>query len=119
MSAKLIALLTILTLAGCAAVPAAQPASTPPPPMASAFGQPMQLMGMNAKALVAAFGQPRLDIQEPTMRKLQFANGTCVLDAYLYPPQPGKTPVVTYVDARLPTGKDTEVGGCTVALRVK
>ena len=120
MRAKPIALpLLILTVSGCAAVPAAQPVSAPPPPMASAYGQPVHVMGMDAKALIATFGQPRLDIQEPTMRKLQFANGKCVLDAYLYPPKEGKTPVVTYADARTPAGKDTEVGACTTALRVK
>lgn len=75
------------------------------------------LMGMDARHLVQQFGTPRLDIRESTMRKLQFANGRCVLDAYLYAPARGKEPVVTHVDARTPAGADTDPGACASALR--
>jgi len=106
--------------AACATVPPPQTTGAPPQqPMANAYGQPVQLMGMDAKALIATFGQPRLDIQEPTMRKLQFANGACVLDTYLYPQKGAKNPVVTYVDARLPNGKDAEAGACALALKAR
>ncbi len=74
-------------------------------------------MGMDARHLVQQFGTPRLDIRESSMRKLQFANGRCVLDAYLYTPARGKEPVVTHVDARNPAGADMDAGACASALR--
>jgi len=39
-----------------------------------------------------------------------------VLDAYLYPPGPGREPVVTHVDARLPSGDDIDRASCIAAL---
>ena len=53
------------------------------------------------------------------MRKLQFANGRCILDAYLYAPARGKEPVVTHVDARSPTGTDVDPAACATALQAK
>lgn len=75
------------------------------------------LTGMDARALQRQFGKPRLDIRDPTARKLQFANGRCILDAYLYPPAPDKEPVVTYVEARSATGGAFEGAACAKALR--
>src|SRR3546814_20487597 len=80
----------------------------PAGPPASAFTRPGPLIGSDAKQLMRLFGQPRLDIRESAMRKLQFANGRCVLDAYLYLPPQGKEPLVTHVDARTPTGTDVD-----------
>ncbi|KAK0357616.1 hypothetical protein LTR94_038769 [Friedmanniomyces endolithicus] len=60
------------------------------------------------------FGEPRLDIRETT-----FANGRCILDAYLYAPARGKEPVVTHVDARSPTGTDVDPAACATALQAK
>jgi len=112
------AVLLLLTMSGCAAIPATAPAVIPSPP-ASAYGKPVQVIGMDAKRLIAAFGQPRLDIRERSARKLQFTNGKCVLDAYLYTPAKGKEPAVTYADARLPDGRDTDVGVCAMGLATK
>jgi hypothetical protein len=110
----------LLTMTACAAVPSAPPPATlPPSPAASAYGKPAQVMGATAKHLISLFGQPRLDIRERTVRKLQFANGRCVLDAYLYSPAKGKEPVVTYVDSRLPDGRDADAGTCVTALSGK
>ncbi len=39
-----------------------------------------------------------------------------MLDAYLYPPAPGREPVVTHVDARLPSGEDIDRASCVAAL---
>ena len=115
----LIALLS-LPLAACGAgsvVP--QTGISPPPagPPASAFGKPGPLMGADARALTQMFGTPRLDIRETTVRKLQFANGRCILDAYLYAPAKGKEPQVTYVDSRLPTGQDAPLASCGITPR--
>lgn len=121
-----LAILLLLTLAACGA-------ATPPPkpirvaPVAVAVpvvrprpeSGPVDVIGRNARALIASFGQPRLDIREPTVRKLQFANGSCVMDAYLYAPDTGKEPVATHVDTRLPNGADTDPMTCADSLRKK
>ena len=53
-----------LAMSACAAVPKAAPPVAAPPPMASAYGKPVEVMGADAKRLIAMFGQPRLDIRE-------------------------------------------------------
>jgi hypothetical protein len=45
-----------------------------------------------------------------------FVGPACVLDAYLYPPDPTKEPVVTWLDARLPSGEDMDRASCVAAL---
>ena len=61
--------------------------------------------------------QPDLDLREGPARKLQFLGPACVLDAYLYPPRSGRgEPVVTYVDARQPDGRDMDRASCVAAL---
>lgn len=73
-------------------------------------------MGQSATRLQAMLGHPALDITEGYARKLQFANATCVLDVYLYPPAVGREGVVTHVDARLPDGRDYDANSCIAAL---
>src|SRR3546814_17131345 len=66
---------------------------------AAAYGKvPQALVGADARKLVDLLGRPRMDIRERTVRKLQFANGSCVLDAYLYNRKGKKEPLVTHVD---------------------
>lgn len=114
--------LAALALTGCvssAAVappPAVRPASATPRLPAAGLEN---IIGATRARLIAAWGQPRLDIVEGAARKLQFAGEACVFDAYLYPPQRGAEPVVTYVDARLPTGEDTDRARCAAALGVR
>ena len=107
-----------LTLGACAGTtPPPQPAAAVNPgPPASAFTRVGPLLGEDAKQLTRSFGTPRLDIREDAMRKLQFANSRCVLDAYLYPPAPGKEPVVTHVDARSPIGADVDPASIRTSL---
>ena len=88
-------------------------------PMGSAYGAPRALLGADARRLQSMFGPPRLDILDKSVHKLQFANGRCVLDAYLYAPAAGKAPVVTHVDARSPTGQDVDPTACANALQSK
>lgn len=112
--------LAALSLAACATVPPPRPAAAANPgPPASAFIKAGPLLGEDAKQLIRQLGTPRLDIREAAMRKLQFANSRCVLDAYLYPPAPGKEPVVTHVDARSPAGMDIDPASCAAALQVR
>lgn len=105
--------LTLLTGA-CATVPQTAPVQTVTPPVVSTSGLE-RVLGHNANALVALFGQPELDVREDQARKLQFAGPICVLDAYLYPKN-GREPVVTYLDARQPDGRDIDRASCVSAL---
>ena len=68
------------------------------------------------EVMSAYLGTPQQDVREDGARKLQFSNGTCILDAYLYPPSKGKEPVVTYVSTRLSDGKDTDRAACVNSL---
>ncbi|MGF7148208.1 hypothetical protein FHS96_001836 [Sphingomonas zeicaulis] len=108
-----------LLLAGCT-TGGPPPAVTPPPPVARpAVPAPIGLervMGKDARNLVALFGNPDQDTREPGARRLQFAGPICILDAYLYPPAKGQEPVVTYVDARQPNGRDIDRASCVAAL---
>jgi hypothetical protein len=105
-------------LAGCVAPvreTAAPPVRPPPPPVYSNNGLE-GVMGQNARALTALFGNPDLDVREGPARKLQFLGPACVLDAYLYPSREGAEPIVTHVDARLPDGRDMDRASCVAAL---
>ena len=112
-----------LPLAACGAgtvVPATRQPPPPAGPPASAFMKTGPLMGLDAKHLTQMLGTPRLDIRESTMRKLQFANGRCVLDAYLYPPKSGRgEPVVTYAETRQRDGSPIDQSSCAAALRIR
>lgn len=114
---KLIGTVLGLALSGCATAPSQPPAaqSAAPPPALNTLGLE-RVIGHNAAALTTLFGKPDLDIREESARKLQFASSICVLDAYLYPPKRGAEPVVTYVDARQPNGRDIDRASCVAAL---
>jgi hypothetical protein len=113
-----IALASILLVAGCAAPRPTAPV-TPPPPAVAAAPQAQErvaVVGMTAPELVSQFGSPALQIHEGTSLKLQFRAATCVLDAYLYPPANGGAARVTHIDARLPSGADTDAQACAAQL---
>lgn len=114
--AALASCLALALLTGCG--PTERPAATPAPPAsapAAAVGLD-RVMGHEAPALLALFGQPALDVREGPARKLQFRSSICVLDAYLYPPATGGEPKVTWIDARTPTGPDLDRASCIAAL---
>lgn len=76
------------------------------------------VIGADGAALTRQFGTPRLDVIEGDARKLQFSGRACVLDIYLYPPQPGAAPRASYVDARRTSdGRDVDRAACVAALR--
>ncbi|AKH43283.1 hypothetical protein WYH_02251 [Croceibacterium atlanticum] len=135
-------LLLLPLLAGCAAVPSpnapevprrGEPAvSLPIPPTRPAprpqpgFRAPkiMDSAGLDGvirqdrAGLVQQFGQPRLDVAEGDMRKLQFAGQACVLDIFLYPLRPAGEPVATHVEARRASdGRDVDRAACARALQ--
>lgn len=110
------AALTLL-LAGCVAPTGGRPGPQRPmvPPSFNTAGL-QSVLGHTAKALERAFGEPDLDIREGSARKLQFSSAVCVLDTYLYPPARGGDAIVTYIDARLPDGRDIDLASCVAAL---
>jgi hypothetical protein len=124
MTRHLLPLAAAAILAGCASSGrsppprtgevARQPALSSPRPSAP---ETSNLIGSNARDLTRLFGQPALDIQEGSARKLQYLGETCVLDLYLYPRRGAGDPVVTHIDARLPDGRDTDRAACAEALR--
>ena len=112
--------LAVLTLAlsACVADTSGPPRTTgtPPPPPALQYSRSQPLFGLDAHALTARFGEPRLDIRDKTVRKLQFmtGGGRCVLDAYLYATARGREPTVTHIDTRLTNGQDIDPAACGI-----
>ncbi len=128
----LVAIIAAMMLAGCAAgaipparTPAAATAGDRPAPRSYAGTASVRpppgsdaVIGRDAADLARMFGAPRLTIALGSDgQKLQFASDRCVLDAYLYAPRSGETPVVTHVDARDAAGEDIDRAGCIAALR--
>ena len=113
-------LLGLLTACGGATKAVEQrPATFIPPPSAKIPTGLDRIMGKDARALIAMFGPAQQDVREETSRKLQFANASCILDAYLYPSAKGKEPVVTFLSARVPDGRDADKVSCVAALARK
>ncbi len=75
-----------------------------------------RVLGADARALTGLFGAPDQDVREAGARRLQFAGPFCILDTYLYPPGGSSEPVVSYVDARQPDGRDIDRASCVAAL---
>ncbi len=105
----------MLSACGSAASTSAQPTLIGPPPVRAATGLD-RVIGRDARQLVSIFGPAAQDIREGSARKLQFAGTSCILDAYLYPPSQGKEPVVTYLSARVPDGRDADKASCVASL---
>ena len=113
---RLAGLALSLAVAGCATAPVTPPTSAPPLPVTTMAGL-NAVIGRTATMLASQFGKAELDVREGTARKLQFVGPACILDAYLYPPAGGGEPIVTYVDARLPDGRDMDRASCVAALQ--
>jgi len=106
----------MLALAACTG--GTRPAVTPAPVVAApppAAGLD-RVMGKSAETLQGLFGEPDQDSREEGSRRLQFSSPVCVLDTYLYAPARGQNPVVTYLDARRPSGEDFDRASCIAAL---
>ena len=137
------AFLLVPLIAGCTAVPppSQPPTRTPPVVRPPSTGVPptrpiqppqvgfrapqiLRLPGLEgvieqtSAGLARQFGNPRQEVAEGDMRKLQFAGTACVLDVFLYPLREGGEPVATYVDARRPSdGAEVDRAACVQALR--
>jgi hypothetical protein len=107
--------LGLLFIAGCASQP--KPAATPATPISVAIPRERgDLIGLDANALVARFGTPRLQVREGDGTKLQFTAGSCLLDAYLYPGSGGGAPRVAHVDTRNRDGRPIAQAECLAQL---
>jgi hypothetical protein len=112
---SLLALSLLPFLSACGAGGVDSASSQPAMPMAGQYGRGAHgLIGLDARHLIAQLGQPRLDIRDRTVRKLQFARGRCIIDAYLYAPARGREPVSTYVESRLASGEDVSLSICGI-----
>ncbi|MXO97482.1 hypothetical protein GRI97_00580 [Altererythrobacter xixiisoli] len=141
------AIMLLSLLSACASIPEGRPPGTtqppsssggqsptvppppprqPPPPPTAGFRTPQvlnlpgleQVIGRNTADLTRLFGNPRLDVREEDMRKLQFSGDACVLDVFLYPMRPNAEPTATYVEARRASdGQDVDRVACANALR--
>ena len=111
-----ISLAALLTLAACAETPPPRPQPVPArsPPMRPTGLE--RVIGANAHALSALFGAPDQTVREESSTRMQFRGPICVLDAYLYPPAKGLEPIVTYIDARQPDGRDIDRASCVAAM---
>lgn len=120
---RLVAALSLaLGIAGCAAperprVPVHRAPVQPRPTPTYSISGLEGVIGRTAKVVEEQLGKPQLDTLEGDARKLQFAGPVCVLDVYLYRRAGGGEPVVTYVDARLPDGRDFDRASCVAALQ--
>jgi hypothetical protein len=107
-------LVAALLLAGCAsspqslAIPAHVPVASIPPERGP-------LIGADARTLTTRFGAPRLQVREGDGTKLQFAGGTCLIDAYLYPASDG-VGRVTHIDARNREGRNVAQAECVAMI---
>ena len=100
-----------LLVAGCASAPQRIETTTAAPvTQIQVAPQSGSVLGMTAAELVSHFGNPALQVREGTSLKLQFRSPACVLDTYLYPGPSGQR--VTHIDARLPSGVDTDAQAC-------
>ena len=111
-----------IAVAGCAAPQSPRPpvhrpaASHPKPTPTYSISGLESVIGRTARLVQAQLGKPDIDVQEGNARKLQFIGPVCVLDIYLYPPAAGGEPIVTYLDARQPDGRDFDRASCVAAL---
>jgi hypothetical protein len=116
-AARPAAIALLLTLSACVTAPTAvrapEKGASVPPAMAAGLER---VIGKDARALEVLLGAADQDVREEGARKLQYASGVCVLDAYLYAKTPGREPVVTWIDARLPNGDDIDRASCIAAL---
>lgn len=103
---RILSVIAMLLLVGCAARPA--PVAVPAPPPAAPGME--RLLGQPAEAAIALLGPPALDRREGVARQLQFA-GACILDLFYYP-RAGVAAVATYAEARLADGRAFAAGEC-------
>lgn len=109
----------MLLLQACAETPKPVAVDAPPllPPAPKiARREQTDVIGQTMAGLTQMLGKPVQDLREANGQRLQFSSRACILDAFLYPPVAGREPVVTYLEARLPDGRETSRAECVAAL---
>ena len=109
---RTLGLVALASLAACTGGGERPVTSTARAPMS---GNLDRVLGRDANALRALFGDPDQDMRAMAGRRLQFAGPLCVLDAYLYRGGSAE-PVVTWIDTRTPAGADIDRASCIAAL---
>jgi hypothetical protein len=111
----------VLGLAACSTVPRPPPGPAPAPVPSVPAPVRSGLSGLTQAELQQRFGAPSFILREGPGLKLQWQNGGCVLDAYLYPPVSGAgLPTVTHVDTRRPgSGESVPVESCAASLSAR
>jgi hypothetical protein len=100
----------LVLLAGCGGTPT--PVATPARVALPERSERGDLIGLDAGTLSARLGTPRLRVREGEGTKLQFARGTCILDAYLYPAPGGGSARVAHIDTRNHDGRPVDQVDC-------
>ena len=109
-----------LLLAACASETRAPVAAPPAVSAISSEHQHGRLIGLAISDLGELFGTPSFQVREGAGLKLQYRGGGCVLDAYLYAPENGQgIERVTFVNARLTSGVDTDAAACKAQIERK
>lgn len=104
-------------LAACASGPRPPAPVTPAPPITQQRPSGT-LIGLSVQELGARLGAPTFQVREGPGLKLQWANSTCVLDAYLYAPSANGVMRVTHIDTRRVSGDAYPQASCIAALDV-
>ncbi len=101
----------VVLVAGCGTNP--KPDVNPARPVPIDRAERGDLIGLDSATLIGRFGRAQFQVREGEGIKLQFAGGTCVLDAYLYPaPSGGGAARVTHVDTRNRDGRGVAQADC-------
>lgn len=82
-------------------------------------GEFERLLNKDAASVMEILGLPVQDAQDGPARRLQFAGPACILDVYLYPPEDGGEPRVTYAAARVADGREADRNVCITILRLQ
>ncbi len=71
-----------------------------------------RVMGKSPAAVIALLGSPRLDRNEGRTRQLQYVGRGCVLDLFAVALPAGGAGLVSYAEARTPTGAKADPVAC-------
>ncbi|RMD88347.1 MAG: hypothetical protein D6807_05985 [Alphaproteobacteria bacterium] len=117
-------------LAGCTLLPGGEavPPQPPPAPLPAPEAEPPPpapvpvpptaalVLGKDAAAVQAILGHPVLVRREDGVQVMQFANGHCVLDVFLYRHESDARFVARHLAARTPAGERLEPADCLALL---
>jgi hypothetical protein len=90
----------------------------PKPAVLTADARARELMDLDADAVRARYGEPRLLRKEAPAQVWQYADDACVLVLVLYDPKEGRgPPKVKYAQGRMLPGHESEAANCMTGPR--